>query len=454
MTENPFSETDDSERTVIRPAPGGRREAPRPPPDTVAARPPPPVARPPGLEASAEPVVTASFGGGALTDAAGALLQLLARLRNAASAPDAASLRERVGGELRAFEGRARDQKIPPELVRPAHYALCASIDDVVLNTPWGGAGGWGAQSLVGEFHPDLGGAERFFDVLAKIRASPERFMPLIELMYLCLSLGYMGSARGSPRGAAEIDKLRGETYAVLPHVAGPADPPLSPHSRGVDAPYRPGKASLPVWVAAAACAAALGGLFVWVSTDLAAASDTVAARMLASQPSSLPQFSRAEPVVAPPPPPPPDEPTFLDRLHAALKAEIDAGVVSLGGNSGTPVVRIHNRNMFAAGSARLQPGLVAVLEHVGSVLGAEPGPIVVAAYTDNQPIRTVQFPSNVQLSAARANAARAVLARKVAPPARVSAEGRGDADPLAPNTSAEGREQNRRIEVTLRRES
>ena len=74
--------------------------------------------------------------------------------------------------------------------------------------------------------------------------------------------------------------------------------------------------------------------------------------------------------------------------------------------------------------------------------------------YTDNQPIRTVQFPSNFQLSAARANAVRAIVARNVGDPARVSAEGRADADPIAPNTTAEGREQNRRIEIVLHRDA
>jgi type VI secretion system protein ImpK len=158
--------------------------------------------------------------------------------------------------------------------------------------------------------------------------------------------------------------------------------------------------------------------------------------------------------VVAPPPPPPADEPTFLDRLRAALKPEIDQGLVVVGGTPSTPMVRIRNRNMFPSGTAKLQPAFIPLLEHVGTALGREPGRVTVAGYTDNQPIRTVQFPSNFQLSAARANAAKEVLARTLADPGRAIAEGRADADPLAPNTTADGREQNRRIEITLRREN
>jgi type VI secretion system protein ImpK len=86
----------------------------------------------------------------------------------------------------------------------------------------------------------------------------------------------------------------------------------------------------------------------------------------------------------------------------------------------------------------------------VAAALRNERGVVQVIGYTDNQPFHTVRFPSNVQLSAARAEAVRAVLARAIGDPAKISAEGRGEADPIAPNTSAEGREQNRRIEIVL----
>jgi type VI secretion system protein ImpK len=74
--------------------------------------------------------------------------------------------------------------------------------------------------------------------------------------------------------------------------------------------------------------------------------------------------------------------------------------------------------------------------------------------YTDNIPIHTVQFPSNFQLSLARAQAARAIIGAGIDDPGRITAEGRGDAEPIAVNTTAEGREQNRRIEVVLYRQA
>jgi type VI secretion system protein ImpK len=78
---------------------------------------------------------------------------------------------------------------------------------------------------------------------------------------------------------------------------------------------------------------------------------------------------------------------------------------------------------------------------------------VQVIGYTDNQPIHTVQFPSNYQLSKSRAEAARDIIVRALGDPPRVTAEGRADADPIASNATAAGREQNRRIEVVLRRQ-
>jgi type VI secretion system protein ImpK len=449
MSDNPFAEPDDSDRTVIRPAPGGRRAPTAPPP-------------PPKPQAFAEPIAAApvaadgaeapAFAATPLLAAAAPLLQLLARLRNTASQPDSGDLRERAVREMRAFEQRARAAGVPMEQLRPAHYALCASLDDVVLNTPWGSGGGWDARSLVSTFHQEVRSGERFFDLLAQMRQNPGTFLPVIELMYLCLSLGFMGRYRLSPRGPGEIDRLREETYAVIARQRQATEPALSPHWTGVAAPYRPSRARLPLWVGGAAALAAIAAMFMWFSTSLNAASDDLFARMMAAPPASMPKIARAALVQPPPPPPAPPEPGVLDRLRTFLKPEIDQHLVSVLGTPSTPIVRISNKGMFPSGSATVQPAFTPLLERIGTALKEEPGQVQVIGYTDNQPIRTVKFPSNFQLSAARADAARAVVARAVGDPGRIASEGRADADPVASNATPDGREQNRRIEIVLHR--
>jgi type VI secretion system protein ImpK len=381
------------------------------------------------------------------------LLQLLARLRTTAHQPDPADLYQRTVREIHTFDQRARDAGVPAEQLRSAHYALCVSIDEVVLNTPWGGASDWAKRPLAAALHQDSSEGGKFFELLARLRQAPAKFMPVIEIMYLCLSLGVMGKYRNAPRDAKELDRVRTETCALIVGQSKLAGQELSPRWQGVAAPYARARSGLPVWVVYAAALAVCGALFLWVSTALNAASDNQYARMLAAPPGGMPQISRAVVVQPPPPPPTPPEPGILDRLRATLKPDIDSGVVSVVGTAATPVVRVSNRNGFAAGRAVLPPALAAVLERIGTALHNEPGSIQVIAYTDNQPVRTVQFPSNFQLSAARAQAASTAVARTIGDTGRLRAEGRADADAIASNATAEGREQNRRIEVVLHRQ-
>jgi type VI secretion system protein ImpK len=454
MSDNPFSEPDDSDRTVIRPAPGGRRSAP--PPQQPAQQSPFQSASPsPAPRAAAAPIPAdgaerITFGLNPLVAAAAPLLQLLGRLRNTYSQPDPGELRERAIQQVRAFEQATRDSGVPMDQLRPAHYALCASLDDVVLNTPWGSSGGWAARSLVSSFHQEVRSGERFFVLLDQLKPNPGNFLPVLELMYLCLSLGFQGQYRLSPRGPGELDRIREDLYAIIMRQRQAADPALSPHWPGVQAPYRPARAVVPTWVMGAAALAIIGVLFVWFSAGLNAASDDVFAGLLGAPQAQMPAITRAAPVKPPPPPPQAPAP---DPLYVFLKPEIDQGLVTVLGDHAMPIVRIRNSGMFASGSATVAPSYYRLLGRIGEALKVEKGPVTVDGYTDNQPIKTVQFPSNFQLSQARADAAKAIIAKALGDPGRITAQGHADADPIASNATPEGRDQNRRIEVVLRRQ-
>jgi len=471
MSDNPFSEPDDSDRTVIRPAPGGRRPAapatapPQQPPPaspfaspfdappTRPAQPPPasPFAASPAFAApvASEGAETISFGLNPLVSAAAPLLQLLGRLRNTYSQPNVEDLRARAEQQIRSFEAQARDGGVPRELMPPAHYALCASIDDVVLNTPWGSQGGWAARSLVSSFHQEVRSGERFFQLLNQMKEQPGTFLPVLELMYLCLSLGFQGQYRLSPRGPGELERIREDLYTIIVRQRQAQDAALSPHWQGVNAPYKPARAVVPSWVMGAAAIFIIGGLFVWFSSGLNAASDATFSAMLAAPLSHMPNITRAAPVRPPPPPPV----VVPEPLYVFLKPEIDQGLVRVLGDHSMPIVRINNKGMFPSGSAVLAQSYVHLMQRIGEALKAEKGPVQVVGYTDNQPIHTVQFPSNYQLSKIRAEAARDYIVRALGDPGRVTAEGRADADPVDTNATEAGREQNRRIEVVLRRQ-
>ena len=104
----------------------------------------------------------------------------------------------------------------------------------------------------------------------------------------------------------------------------------------------------------------------------------------------------------------------------------------------------------FASGSADLQPHLHKVLSDIALIINQAPGSqIRVEGHTDNVPISTARFPSNWELSAARALSVVRHMSRAGGiDPARMSAIGYGEYRPLLPNTTAENRSANRRIEI------
>ncbi len=378
----------------------------------------------------------------------------MGRLRNTARPPDSGDLRERAIAGLRQFEQDARATGLSAEQLRAAHYALCATLDDVVLNTPWGSQGPWSSASLIATFHREVGSGDRFFQLLERLQKEPGKFRETLELMHLCISLGFQGRYRLSPRGPAELERIREGLYAVIANQRPPAERELSPRWRGLAAPWRPPGRAVPLWVVGSLALALMGGLYAWFAFSLNARSDAVFAALNAVPPLAQPALARVAPPPPPPPPPPPQaRPDQFTRIRTFLAPEIRDGIVGVVATPQTIIVRIKATGMFASGSATVSTRFVPILERIGSALKDEPGAVMVLGHSDNQPIRSVRFPSNWHLSQARAEAALVPLASGIADPSRLKAEGRGDAEPIADNSTAEGREQNRRIELVLPRE-
>ncbi|MGG5812421.1 type VI secretion system protein TssL, long form [Falsiroseomonas sp. CW058] len=457
MSDNPFSEPEDSDRTVVRGPAAQPPAGAAPPPPRAAAPMPPPMAAAPRLAGEAEALPRVGLNG--MAAAAAPLLDLLARLGagpGAANVANPEELRERATRALRAFESECRAADVPADQLRAAHYALCAALDDVALATPWGQASGWATRSLVSSFHQETRSGERFFDLLAGMQKDPGRYRDALEICYLCLALGMQGRYRLAPRGHAELDRIREGLYQLLVQLRGNWERELSPHWRGVDAPHRGPGRSVPAWVAGALAVALLAFGWTWLSDGVNAAGDDLQTRLAGLPPGVPPTIDRTAPPVppAPPPPPPPSaEPDLIDKVRTFLAPEIQQRLVTVEGDAQRLMIRIAGRGMFPSGSASVEQAFLPLLNRIGQALRTEPGAVAVVGHSDNQPIRTVRFPSNFALSAARAEAAKDVIAGAAGQPGRFTAVGRADTEPLASNATAEGRETNRRIEVVLMRE-
>ncbi|WP_207480983.1 type VI secretion system protein TssL, long form [Arenibaculum pallidiluteum] len=388
--------------------------------------------------------------------AAAPLLTLAARLRTASPSVPVEALREQVIEFLRDFEDRASNLGLSRDAVRAAHYALCATVDDIVLNTPWGNGSAWAAGTMTSRFHNEVTGGERFFELLDRLLRNPAPNREVLELMYLCLALGFEGRYRPMRRGPAELARLREQVHQAIAGLRGPPEPEISVSWRGVPAPFRTGRAGVPAWVAGALAAFLLLAVFMAFSYRLNVRSDGTLALMAALPPLSAPGIERDPPLpaalpAATVPAPPRPEALREQRLRRFLEAEIAEGLVDVLETPEGTTVRLRARGMFGSGSASLDPRYRPVLDRVGRALEDEPGQVRVIGYTDATPIRTVRFPSNWHLSKARAETVRDQLARILSDGGRLSAEGRGEMDPVASNGDPLGRELNRRTEIVLR---
>jgi type VI secretion system protein ImpK len=455
---DPFAEPGDGERTVIRPNPGGRRPmpaAPAAPPPPMAASPAPgrDPAPPPATPRAPEDAVAAAMTGmNPLNAAAATLFALVGRVRNRAQHPDPEALRKAVIGEIRAFETRALQAGIDAQTVKVARYAICATLDDVVLNTPWGETSAWAQQSMVGTFHKETVGGDRFYDLLARLEQDPGRNLDLLEFLYVCLSLGFEGRLRVERGGPDRHQTIRQGLARIIRTQRGEPERGLSPRWAGVDRPHRPLSVWKPFWVALAAVAVVLGTGFAGLSFALSGGTGRVLGAMATLDAEGPARLERRAPPVVDPPQPAQEE--QLQRITAFLQAEIDEGLVTVFQDANTITVRMKGAGMFGSGSDALKPDFKAPLARVAAALNDTAGPVLVAGHSDSQPIRSARFPSNQHLSLARAESVLKTLAATVADPTRLKAEGRADKEPIAPNATAEGRAANRRIEIVLVREA
>jgi chemotaxis protein MotB len=141
--------------------------------------------------------------------------------------------------------------------------------------------------------------------------------------------------------------------------------------------------------------------------------------------------------------------------LEDEMRAALESKDITISQLQGKLTVNILDRVLFDSGEAELKPGGEGVLLKVAAILTQHPNlKIHVIGHTDNVPIRASarnRFPSNWELSTARATAAVRFLTEKAGvDPRRLGAVGYGEFRPAADNSTADGRARNRRIAITI----
>lgn len=156
---------------------------------------------------------------------------------------------------------------------------------------------------------------------------------------------------------------------------------------------------------------------------------------------------------------PKPDKKVTQATLSAQLQKQFKMKGVEIREQERGVVISLKDSILFSAGSADLSPAAKKTLNQLSAQLkqamNGQTRPIRVEGHTDNTPIRTSRYPSNWELSTARAtNIVRYLIGGKQLPADKLSAAGYGEFRPVAKNSSIEGKQKNRRVDIVVLNEN
>jgi type VI secretion system protein ImpK len=428
--DDPFKPSD---ATVMRPRPGaGRRGSPEVAPPTPGRPLVPPPPRADLLPEGAFQFI--GIGLNPLVRAASSLLLLAGQLRGSLSSPDVSVLRRHALDEIRRFEQRARGASASAEVVGAARYALCSCLDEAVLSTPWGAQSEWAQQTLLVALHREAWGGEKFFEMLKKISDDPERHIDLMELQYLCIVLGFAGKYQALPQGHAQLADVQQSLYRKIREYRGIPRNELSLKWKGVEDRRNPLIRYVPWWVIGAATLVALVVAYGIYYTRLDHASEPILR--------TLSQFGDE-------PQAPPAAPRSGPTLKQMLAPQEQSRSISVQEEGSITRITLLGENLFASGSAALDPAYESTLSQVAATLDRFPGRVIVVGHTDTQPIQSLRFRNNFDLSRERATSVARILQKSMVNSGGIEVNGVGPSKPLVtPEVTAADRARNRRVEV------
>ena len=417
----------------------------------------------------------AALGGlNALVAMANPILSAVPQIRRALKHPDPAALRASLRDQIESLQTSAMSADIPDTSVASAVYALCALLDESAAATPWGGA--WLENGLLKEMCGESGGGEGFFkrlDAITAAQSAPsEDDADLLEFYDVCLALGFEGRYRKAEGGRQALNHLRGGLYEIIARrrprpeelsarwrsaaVEAAAAPALqmaakisaqlsAQQAAGVheDITLPPVRRSflsrVPRRAVYSVLAGVIGAMFVFYLLAIRLLEDeskpTLAARPKAKAAQTA---APAGPKVAPAPP----------AASAALARALEGEPVTVAQSGAGIAFALRHERQFAPGSAQPTPQLRPLLEKIAAALDQTRGSIVVTGHADASP--TQRYASNQELSVRRAQEIVRIMASKLSDPKRLTAEGEGESEPLAPNDTEANRAKNRRVTFVL----
>jgi len=345
------------------------------------------------------------------------------------------SLRAQTMQQIRQFDDRLRAANVSSEVAVGARFILCTFFDSAVLNTPWGAHSEWAGRSLLLEFHRVQDGGKVFFELLEKFESDPARYVDLLELQYVCLALGFEGRYRLEERGGRKLDEIRDTLFRLIRDARQLRDEELAIAWRGVQDRRNPIFRYVPWWIVAALAVTGLVIGFVVFDARLGTAAAPTK-ELLAGN--GVPVQYTAPPAAA-----------HVSRLKELLAPQEGQGVLLVEDFGDKAVVTLTATDLFRSGSVQVNPAHAATLHAIAQALNQVPGRVYVVGHTDDQPVHSLQFADNFELSRERAVAVANLMKGTISDFSRIEWLGAGSTQPrYKPVDTAENRARNRRVEI------
>lgn len=372
-----------------------------------------------------------------LVEAATPLFSRVSQMRYFQSTLSTSELLQKLQKEVEIFEEVAEEKGFRYETITAARYCLCTLLDESAAKNGWANQE-WSAHSLLVTFHNETWGGEQFFQLLDRIKSEPYKNINLIELMYYCLVLGYMGKYQVLNNGKLTIEQLKKDLEKIIKQYRNHSINDILIQDDGNKTALANERRKVPLWVVLVGALAATLMLYAFFNLNLGQQTSAINSRINAlkiKQTMSQPIETSNEKV------------TLLAPL---LKNEIDNNLIQVTETPRKTVITILGDELFTSGSDTIRDRYFPVLATVSQVINNVEGQVIVSGFTDDQPISNFTYPSNWHLSQGRADAVKGILLNYITDETRVRSEGKGEENPVVPNDSSINRGKNRRVEITV----
>ena len=183
-----------------------------------------------------------------LIASASALLSLAGYFpeKNKSSTPNLSLLFEDLQHEIKVYENNAKMEQYHSDTIIAGRYLICAFLDEVIqCEFP-----DWQNYSLLKLFHHEENNGERFFFMMEKLSQDPEYHIDLLELIFLCLNLGYRGKYQLEADGKEKLTLLTERLFDIIRIHRGDLKKEL--HIAPLEKPHLPlAKIYFPLWLIA-----------------------------------------------------------------------------------------------------------------------------------------------------------------------------------------------------------